>query len=150
MFVLVAQICRAVAAKGTIGVRLKAAYDAGDRDELRRIADEDVSAAVDAVSELKREYRRQWHRRCKPFGFEVLDGRLSAVIGRLETAAARVTDYLDGTVAVLEELEAERLPLAFPVSARARSLWANRDTEPFVQVRGWDKIVTASEIGKLA
>ena len=45
----------------------------------------------------------------KPFGFEIMDIRYGGVISRIETAKARLEDYLDGKIDSLPELEAERL-----------------------------------------
>ena len=55
--------------------------------------------------------RAQWFAENRPFGWEVLDVRLGGVKARLESAKWRVTDYLEGRAARLEELEEPRLLL---------------------------------------
>ena len=51
----------------------------------------------------------QWMKESKGFGFEVQDIRIAGVASRARSAARRVSAYLNGEVAALEELEAERL-----------------------------------------
>ncbi|MNN83906.1 hypothetical protein D3C81_2010080 [compost metagenome] len=45
----------------------------------------------------------------KPFGWEVLDIRYGGVLTRLDTAAVRLLDYVEGRIGRIEELEQERL-----------------------------------------
>ena len=45
----------------------------------------------------------------KPIGWEVIDIRHGGVAARLETAIARVDDYLSGRIECIEELEEARL-----------------------------------------
>ena len=52
-----------------------------------------------------------WLETNKPYGFEVIDGRLGAVEARLETARVRVAAWAGGDEAeLLEELLEEPLP----------------------------------------
>mgnify|MGYP000399902294 CR=1 FL=1 len=55
-------------------------------------------------------WRELWMQTNKPFGFEVLDGRMGAVSARLESAAARVTAWLQGKAPAPEELLQPELP----------------------------------------
>ena len=45
----------------------------------------------------------------KPFGWEVLDIRYGGVLARIDSSIERITDYLDGRINKIEELEQERL-----------------------------------------
>ena len=60
---------------------------------------------------FSRTMGKQWFKENRPFGWEVLDIRLGGVKARLESAAQRVTDYLQGRTARIEELEEPRLVL---------------------------------------
>ena len=46
----------------------------------------------------------------RPFGFEVIDIRLSAQSGRLETARERIGAFAQGRLDVIPELTEEKLP----------------------------------------
>ena len=94
--------------KVDFGIRLKAAYDAKDIEALRLLADECLELK-DLVSALHEANRDMWFETCKPFGWEVYDIRYGGLVMRFETARKRILEYLDGKVAVLAELAAERL-----------------------------------------
>lgn len=98
-----------LAIKGTIGIELKAAYDAKDRDGLQQIATETLPEIQKRVKALRHAHRTQWLRINKPFGWEVIDIRYGGVVNRLDTAIERIQDYLDGRIESIEELEQERL-----------------------------------------
>ncbi|OCT15838.1 glycoside hydrolase [Paenibacillus pectinilyticus] len=103
------KLCRVLKMKSEIGIELKRAYDAQDKDALRRIAADVLPAISDAVRELRAAHRTQWLRMYKPFGWEVIDIRYGGVVSRLDTASVRLLDYADGRIMRIEELEQERL-----------------------------------------
>lgn len=94
--------------KASFGIRAKAAYDNKDKDTLAALAEE-----CDVIKEkailLKNAHRDAWMSYNKPFGFEIMDIRYGGIIARIETAKARLLDYLSGRVDSLPELEEERL-----------------------------------------
>ena len=94
--------------KADFGVRLKAAYDAGDRETLAVMAEE-CELIREKLNVLRRAHRKAWMRYCKPFGWEVHDVRYGGLLMRFETAQERISDYLAGEIERIEELEAERL-----------------------------------------
>ena len=89
---------------------MRRAYEGGDRKALSELADRALEAAS-RVDEFRREMRRQWFAENRPFGWEVLDVRLGGVKARLESAHQRLTDFLEGRTARIEELEEPRLLL---------------------------------------
>ncbi|RJE86117.1 beta-N-acetylhexosaminidase [Paenibacillus sp. 1011MAR3C5] len=95
--------------KSEIGIELKRAYDAGDKETLKRIATETLPLISKAVSELRAAHRAQWLSMFKVFGWEVIDIRYGGVINRLDTASMRLIDYVEGRIDRVEELEQERL-----------------------------------------
>ncbi|MEK5478511.1 beta-N-acetylhexosaminidase [Paenibacillus sp. FSL R5-0407] len=103
------KLCAVLRRKSEIGIELKRAYDAGDCAELKAIAEEVLPAIAEAVKELRAAHRSQWLHMFKPFGWEVLDIRYGGVLTRLDTAAVRLLDYVDGRIGRIEELEQERL-----------------------------------------
>ena len=49
-------------------------------------------------------WRRLWNTTNKPYGFEIIDGRLGAVEARLSTARDRCLDWASGGAETLPEL----------------------------------------------
>ena len=88
---------------------LEAAYDRDDRIALRQIAISLIPAAIAAIWEFDASFRRQWLKCAKPFGLEVIQARNATQAARLEETALRIREYLDGTIASIEELDC-RIP----------------------------------------
>ncbi len=89
---------------------LETAYDHDDRIALRQIAVSAIPSVIAAVWEFDASFRRQWLRTAKPFGLEVIQARNATLAARLEEAALRIREYLDGTVGSIEELDARLSP----------------------------------------
>ncbi len=102
-------LCGVLKHKSEVGIALKRAYDGGDKAELKRIALEVLPLISDGVAKLRAAHRKQWLGMFKPFGWEVIDIRYSGVTGRLDTAAMRLMDYVEGRIDRIQELEQERL-----------------------------------------
>jgi hypothetical protein len=98
-----------LAVKAELGLKLKAAYDAGDRKAIRRIRVRDLPRLSKRVEALRTIHRAEWHRICKPFGWETLDHRYGGLLSRIDTVGMRLDDWLAGRILRLEELEQERL-----------------------------------------
>ncbi len=94
--------------KADFGLRLKAAYDAGDREALAALAGE-CDTVIEKVDALIMARRTAWMTYNKPFGWEVHDIRYGGIRSRFVTAKERIVAYLDGRIDRIEELEAERL-----------------------------------------
>lgn len=86
------------------------AYSQDDRVALRQLAVSVIPAVIAAVREFDASFRAQWLDCAKPFGLEVIQGRNAMQIARLEEAALRIREYLDGDIDRIEELEARILP----------------------------------------
>lgn len=109
LFEVPEKLCGVLKRKSEIGIALKRAYDAQDIATLKRVATDALPAIAEAVRELRAAHRAQWLRMFKPFGWEVLDIRYGGVVNRLDTAATRLLDYVEGRIERIEELEQERL-----------------------------------------
>lgn len=103
------KLAKLLALKGTIGLKLKAAYDAEDREALAEIVEKTLPETSRRVEILKEAHRDQWLTMNKPFGWEVIDIRYGGLLNRVDTAIKRVKDYLSGEIDCVEELEQERL-----------------------------------------
>ncbi|MBQ9976954.1 MAG: beta-N-acetylhexosaminidase [Clostridia bacterium] len=102
------RLCSLLENKADFGVRLKKAYENGDRETMKALADE-CDVIRKKAEAFRLAHRRAWMEYCKPFGWEVYDIKYGGVINRIDTAKMRILDYLEGRVDRLEELEAERL-----------------------------------------
>jgi len=109
MFANLGALCDVLADKCELGVKIKAAYDNGRKDELKDVACNIIPRLINNTEKFSQTYFEQWHRESKMFGYEVVDIRVNGVIARLKTAQKRIESYLNGEIQKLEELEEERL-----------------------------------------
>ena len=96
--------------KADFGIRLKAAYDAGDKDALAALLAE-CDVIVEKLHALRVAHRKAWMTYYKPLGWENNDQRYGGMIARFDTAKLRLEMYLAGEIDRIEELEQERLRL---------------------------------------
>lgn len=109
LFEVPVRLSAVLARKCDLSLRIKAAYDRRDQEELLRMAQEDLPELAGEVNQLRQAHREQWMTTYKAFGWEVLDIRYGGVLARLDSAGQRLIAYCDGKIPQIEELEAERL-----------------------------------------
>lgn len=109
LFRTMEELSRTLEIKCDLGIRLKAAYDGGDRAALKALSEEVIPELLKRLEAFWTAFRCQWDRDNKPFGFEVQDIRIGGLELRLKHAALRVREYLEGKLSSLPELEQERL-----------------------------------------
>ncbi len=103
-------LARFLAEKIDFRRRMEAAYDAREGKALEELAD-DARRLAGMVEELEGTFRRQWYRRNKPFGFEVLQIRLGGQRQRFLETARRLEGIAAGEASAIPELdEASRIP----------------------------------------
>lgn len=73
LFEQIQQLCKVLEVKAKFGLKLKAAYDADDRRELRRMEEDVLPELQDRVVTLHALHAREWAKLYKPFGWEVID-----------------------------------------------------------------------------
>ena len=100
---------RVLAVKCEMGLRLTAAYRAGDKEALRRFADVELPDLLARSEALREMHMRVWFSLYKPFGWDVMDMRHGSLQARIKSAIAEVKAYLDGTLPRIEELEVEKM-----------------------------------------
>ncbi|MBQ7321636.1 MAG: beta-N-acetylhexosaminidase [Clostridia bacterium] len=119
--------------KADFGVRLRAAYDAGDAEALNALAGE-CDTIIQKIRALWEAHRKAWFTYNKPFGWEVHDIRYGGLIARFETTGKRLGEYLGCSISQIEELEEERLRLDGKLEENAdprfhsRFLWMRYQT----------------------
>ena len=137
MFETAAALYSVLALKSELGVQLKKAYDNNDREFLKKAANEIIPELIVRVEAFYNCLEAQWMKENKPFGFEVLDIRLGALIQRLKTAKRWIEQYLNGKFERILALEETRLD--FPL--------VNRIADgSVVSINQWTRIVTPSVI----
>jgi hypothetical protein len=84
---------------------LLAAYEKRDRKALQELKDAGVPEMNAAVEKVAESFRRQWLRRNKPFGLEIMQVRFAGQIARWNEVAVRIGELLSGAVSDIPELE---------------------------------------------
>lgn len=103
-FRTLAALCRVLEQKADLGQRTRAAYAAGDRAALAAVAG-DYDGLIDRLEAFYDALRAQWMAENKPQGFEVQDLRIGGLTRRIRSCRQTLTDYLNGRLASVEELE---------------------------------------------
>ena len=122
-----AKLCSLLEVKYELGVKTRAAYKAGDKDELLRLATEDYTKAIKRTRLFAAALEKQWMAENKPQGFEVQDIRLGGLIRRLEHCRRDLLEYVGGKKVSVPELEQDILPFG----AKGQSMVHNRAHEAF-------------------
>ena len=123
-------LCEVLELKGTLGVELRAAYKAGNKAELLRLADEVIPEIIVRIKRFHKAFKKQWYGENKLFGFETQDTRLGGLCARLSSVSEIVNMYIDGDLDRIEALECDTLPF-----------WDRADGKYLIQNR-YDRIVS--------
>lgn len=102
------QLAKTLSIKAEFGKKLKSAFDAKDREAMKRLRDQ-IMPLREMTDQLRKKHRTLWHWSNKSFGWEILDIRYGGVLSRLETAEFKLSEWIDGRIKTIEELEIERL-----------------------------------------
>ena len=97
--------------KYELGVKTRAAYQKGDKEELLRLADNEYAKIEKLIPQFIRAFERQWLAENKHSGFEVQEIRLGGLRCRTESCRKRLLDYVSGKLDSIPELECQILPL---------------------------------------
>ncbi len=100
-----AKLARVLSLKCELRRELVAAYSAGDKAAIRRIAAGDLPLLREAVDALWKCHREMWLATYKPFGLEVLEQRYGGLRTRLESLSDRLEQYLEGKIPNIPEFE---------------------------------------------
>ena len=98
-----------LATKTYIAERLQPAYKAGDRELLLELKDKHLPLLKEKCMAIHKTHKAAWFKNNKVMGWQNLDIRYAGVVARCDTAIEQITDYLDGKISKIEELEEERL-----------------------------------------
>ena len=102
-----------LATKAEIGIQLMDAYHQNNKEDLQMIL-EQAKQLREKVKQLQASHRAVWLQEYKVFGWEVIDIRYGGVLSRNETLILLLTEYLDGKINQIMELEEPKLPFSGP------------------------------------
>ena len=122
LFRTAAALADALAVKFELGYKTRAAYQAGDKEELRRLAENDYKEAEKLIRSYLRVFEEQWFYENKPCGFDVQDIRIGATIQRTISCRRRLLDYVNGKIDAIPELDEKLIPYR---NFEKRSIYCN-------------------------
>ena len=85
------------------------AYKKADKKALQVLIENKIEPLKTALTGMAKARRKIWAEECRAFGSEVLDHRFGAMLMRLEVTQDVLTDYIQGKITRIDELEEERL-----------------------------------------
>ena len=123
LFDFYAKLTRLLAHKCDLGIRLKKAYMAGDKETLKKLADEEFPPMQVLVRQVYEAFRELWYRENKSIGFELQEMRFGALLLRNENCQRMIYEYLNGELTEIQELELPRLPGHY--GKEGKGVWFN-------------------------
>ncbi len=123
LFKSAAKLSEALSVKFELGLKTRNAYRAGDKEELRRLAENDYKEAERLIKAYSRAFEEQWFYENKPCGFDVQDLRIGGIIQRTSACRRRLLNYVNGKIDSIPELEEDLLPYE---GKSQRSIYCNR------------------------
>lgn len=90
--------------KYDLGILLRQAYLAKDKDKLRGLADK-IDVLIDKTEVFYEKFKDQWMTENKPHGFDVQDIRLGGAILRFKHCKEMVEDFVSGKTDAIAELD---------------------------------------------
>lgn len=109
IFDTLGKFCAYMEYKADIGIRVRAAYKAGDKTAMKVLV-KDFGKAIKALDVFAAAQKDLWMHENKAFGWEVQEVRIGGIRARLNTCKDRLQAYLSGKLDCIEELEEDVLP----------------------------------------
>jgi hypothetical protein len=97
-------LAKFLAAKVDFRIALEDAYQVRDRGRMQMLLPE-VGRIVELIEQLQGTFRRQWHRKNKPFGFEVIQVRLAGLRERFREVARLLSELMHQQRDAIAELD---------------------------------------------
>ena len=104
LFDTAAKLADALAIKYDLGVRTRAAYQAGDKEALRLLAQNEYAELLRRIKCFMRAFEKQWYRENNPTGFDVQEIRLGGLLCRVDSCRRRLLAYAKGEIDEIPEL----------------------------------------------
>ena len=103
-------LCDVLAVKAELGLKIKKAYDQKDNKALKKIV-EKIPLIIKEVDKFRKVYDAYYATFTKLYGRELWDVRFGGMCTRLDSVAKILTDYINGEIDCIPELDEERLPI---------------------------------------
>ena len=110
LFDTAAKLCDVLSIKYELGLRTRKAYEAGDKETLASLAQNEYVEVKKRIRIFARAFEKQWFVDNKPHGFDIQDHRIGALLQRTDSCRRRILDYTSGKIERIEELEEKLLP----------------------------------------
>ena len=98
------KLCEVIALKYDLGYLTRSYYQKGDKDRLRVLLS-DYQKLVPRIRDFIESARNVWYKSNKPHGFDAIEIRLGGTLQRVQSCARRLSDYIEGKIAGIPELE---------------------------------------------
>lgn len=139
LFEATKSLCDVLSKKCGLGIEIRKQYKEGDKEELRKIAEQDIPEIIKRVKIYYTQFKTLWMQTNKVTGLEVHDIRYGGLIMRLESVSERLLNYADNKVQYLMELEQEQLPYSYAGATQSKNCYTNESL--------WQNIVSANAVG---
>ena len=110
VFDTAAKLCDVMEIKYELGLRTRNAYEAGDKAELKRLAENEYVEVAKRLRVFAKAFEKQWMTDNKPHGFDVQHMRLGGLLYRTDACRQRILDYVNGKIDRIDELDETLLP----------------------------------------
>ncbi len=110
VFDAAAKLCDVLEIKYELGLRTRKAYESGDKEELKRLAENEYVQVEKRIKAFAKAFEKQWMTDNKPHGFDVQHMRLGGLICRTAACRQRILDYVSGKLDRIDELDEALLP----------------------------------------
>lgn len=139
LFEATKSLCDVLSKKCGLGIEIRKQYKEGDKEALRKIAEEDIPEIIKRVKIYYTQFKTLWMQTNKVIGLEVHDIRYGGLIMRLESVSERLLNYVDNKAQYLMELEQEQLPYSYAGATQSKNCYTNESL--------WQNIVSANAVG---
>ncbi|MGI6560959.1 MAG: beta-N-acetylhexosaminidase [Clostridia bacterium] len=110
IFRYIRKLSDVLAIKGDLGKKITKAYHENDKEYLKEVVEVVLPELKEKVRILWEDHMNWFFEINKPQGWEIMDIRYGGVMARIDSVKKRLSDYLDGKIYRLEELEEKKLP----------------------------------------
>lgn len=110
LFETAAALCRFLSYKYALGRKTRTAYDEKNMSALKELL-ATYDKCVETLDVFYELFRKQWYKEKKGNGFEVQDMRIGGLRQRIISCRSRLSDYIDGRIDHIEELEEQLIDL---------------------------------------
>ena len=138
VFNTAAKLCDVLEIKYELGLKTRIAYENGDKNELKRLAENEYTEVIKRLKIFTKAFEKQWMADNKPHGFDVQEMRLGALLYRLDSCRRRILNYVNEKLDRIEELDEELLAFRkqnssfqfnqAPLTATVNSIHQNHDS----------------------